>query len=196
MHFVQSSMVINSPFPPKKNRWTLHDYPKVVAIDNDVFAWQHTDEIFAFPELSAGLDTLHPLVKLEVPLIFNAGVMVVQPNMHTFATLVRAAVHFQVPPVFSWEPGAQSFLNYFFADQWLLLPLAYNVWAGSVDVAYLQYRKGKREPAGLKLVHYMDASYSPLPATVDDCAQELALYCKTCCRRAVVWRDAALARVG
>lgn len=56
-------------------------YDKVVALDADITAYANTDDLMAYPELSAVPELLFPIVSKEYLLLFNAGMLVLRPSM-------------------------------------------------------------------------------------------------------------------
>lgn len=61
--------------------WSLVQYDKAVALDADITAYANTDDLMAYPELSAVPELLYPIVSKEHLLLFNAGMLVLKPSM-------------------------------------------------------------------------------------------------------------------
>ncbi len=56
-------------------------YDKMVAMDADIMAYANADDILSYPELSAVPELLYPIISKEYLILFNAGLLVLQPNM-------------------------------------------------------------------------------------------------------------------
>lgn len=61
--------------------WSMTEYDKVVSLDADITAYANADDLLAYPELSAVPELLFPIVAKEHLLLFNAGMLVLQPSM-------------------------------------------------------------------------------------------------------------------
>ncbi|GMP40335.1 hypothetical protein CsSME_00010817 [Camellia sinensis var. sinensis] len=80
--------------------WELTNYDKVIFIDADLIVLKNMDGFFVYPQLSAiGNDKI----------LFNSGVMLVEPSKCTFETLMEKRYR-----VASYNGGDQGFLNEMF----------------------------------------------------------------------------------
>ncbi|KAI3869963.1 hypothetical protein MKX03_006425 [Papaver bracteatum] len=81
----------------KLRLWQLTEYDKVMFIDSDLVVLKNIDEFFEYPQLSAvGNDKV----------IFNSGVMLVEPSDCTFESLMKKRYTLK-----SYNGGDQGFLN-------------------------------------------------------------------------------------
>ena len=114
----QSALVMNKPCRYSKlHLWNMTEFSKLVYLDADVMVLNSIDELFQQPELSAVPDLAG---------VFNAGVMVAEPNAATFTDMVQ---HYPIAP--SYNHGDQGFLNWYFgehlANKVHALPAEFNV---------------------------------------------------------------------
>ncbi len=88
-------------------------------------------ENYNSPFAAATNGTEQPLDESEKPapgslassaMIFNSGMMLLQPSMDTYERLLEA-----LPLLPSYNGGDQGFLNIFFQEQWMILPPELNV---------------------------------------------------------------------
>ncbi|KAL0344858.1 UNVERIFIED_CONTAM: putative UDP-glucuronate:xylan alpha-glucuronosyltransferase 4 [Sesamum radiatum] len=91
--------------------WQLREYDKVMFIDSDLIVTRNLDDFFIYPQLSAVGNDKH---------IFNSGLMLVEPSMCTFKTLMKKRF-----VVGSYNGGDQGFLNEVF-PWWHRLPAKLN----------------------------------------------------------------------
>ncbi|KAG6386242.1 hypothetical protein SASPL_155134 [Salvia splendens] len=91
----------------KLRLWELAEYDKVMFIDSDFIVTRSLDEFFAHPGVSAKGDNINR---------FNSGLMVLEPSMCTFRTLMKRRWL-----VRSYNGGDQGFLNEMF-PWWHRLP--------------------------------------------------------------------------
>ncbi|KAL7003073.1 hypothetical protein U1Q18_004231 [Sarracenia purpurea var. burkii] len=80
--------------------WQLTEYDKIICIDSDLVVLENIDDFFVYPQLSA---------VGEADLVFNSGVMLVEPSECTFKTLMEKM--FEVE---SYDATDQGFLNEMF----------------------------------------------------------------------------------
>ncbi|XP_057502349.1 putative UDP-glucuronate:xylan alpha-glucuronosyltransferase 4 [Actinidia eriantha] len=80
--------------------WQLTEYDKIICIDSDLIVLQNMDEFFVYPQLSA---------VGEKSLVFNSGVMLVEPSKCMFETLME-----KMDKVASYDATDQGFLNEMF----------------------------------------------------------------------------------
>lgn len=124
--------------------WQLTDYAKVVFVDADVVVLRNIDLLFHFPEMSAtGNDGV----------IFNSGVMVIEPSNATFAMLMEKRRE-----IVSYNGGDQGFLNEVFV-WWHRLPrrvnFLKNFWSNTSAEAHLKNRLFGADPPELYAIHYL-----------------------------------------
>jgi len=91
--------------------WQLTEYDKVIFIDADLLVLKNIDKFFVHPQLSAA-----PNDKM----IFNSGVMVIEPSMCMFKELMEKSFKLG-----SYNGGDQGFLNEVFT-WWHRLPTKLN----------------------------------------------------------------------
>ncbi|KAF2307227.1 hypothetical protein GH714_025590 [Hevea brasiliensis] len=91
--------------------WQLIDYDKVIFIDADVIVLKNLDKFFLYPQLSASAND---------KVLFNSGIMVVEPSMCTFEDLMS-----KTTKLASYNGGDQGFLNEGFT-WWHRLPSKLN----------------------------------------------------------------------
>ncbi|KAL3623457.1 hypothetical protein CASFOL_032273 [Castilleja foliolosa] len=91
--------------------WQLIEYDKLMFIDSDLIVTRNVEEFFVHPQISAAGNDRH---------IFNSGLMLVEPSMCTFETLMKK--RFSVE---SYNGGDQGFLNEMF-PWWHRLPAKLN----------------------------------------------------------------------
>ncbi|XP_077218958.1 putative UDP-glucuronate:xylan alpha-glucuronosyltransferase 5 [Tasmannia lanceolata] len=92
--------------------WQLKDYDKIIFIDSDFIVLENLDRLFVLPQLSA--------VRND-EMIFNSGIMVVEPSVCTFKMLMDKR-----KKLFSSNGGDQGFINEVFT-WWHRLPTRFNV---------------------------------------------------------------------
>ncbi|KAL6514300.1 hypothetical protein OROHE_019042 [Orobanche hederae] len=91
--------------------WQLTEYDKVMFIDSDLIVTRNVDGFFIYPQISAVGNNKH---------IFNSGLMLVEPSVCTFETLMRKRF-----TVASYNGGDQGFLNEMF-PWWHRIPAKLN----------------------------------------------------------------------
>lgn len=91
----------------KLRLWQLTEYNKVMFIDSDLIVTRNLDHFFIYPQISAVANDGH---------IFNSGLMLVEPSVCTFRTLMQKRWL-----VRSYNGGDQGFLNEMF-PWWHRLP--------------------------------------------------------------------------
>ncbi|XP_074558512.1 UDP-glucuronate:xylan alpha-glucuronosyltransferase 2-like [Curcuma longa] len=129
----------------KLRLWQLTEYRKVVFVDADVLVLRNLDLLFRFPQVSAaGNDGV----------IFNSGVMVIEPSACTFAALMAARAD-----VVSYNGGDQGFLNEAFV-WWHRLPrrvnFLKNIWSNTTAEARAKNRlMGAGAGGELYAIHYL-----------------------------------------
>uniref|UniRef100_H2ZQR1 glycogenin glucosyltransferase n=1 Tax=Ciona savignyi TaxID=51511 RepID=H2ZQR1_CIOSA len=84
--------------------WSLTQYSKCVFLDADTLLLTNVDELFERNELSAAPDS-------GWPDMFNSGVFVFKPSMHTFQELIQLADNQG-----SFDGGDQGLLNTYFSE--------------------------------------------------------------------------------
>ncbi|KAL1541441.1 putative UDP-glucuronate:xylan alpha-glucuronosyltransferase 4 isoform X1 [Salvia divinorum] len=95
----------------KLRLWQLLDYDKVMFIDADLIVTRSLDHFFTYPQISAAPNNKE---------IFNSGLMLLEPSLCTFRTLMRRRWL-----VRSYNGGDQGFLNEMF-PWWHRLPKRIN----------------------------------------------------------------------
>ncbi|WOL02791.1 hypothetical protein Cni_G11510 [Canna indica] len=128
----------------KLRLWQLTDYRKVVFIDADILVLRSLDLLFRFPQVSAaGNDGV----------IFNSGVMVIEPSDCTFAALMARR-----GDVVSYNGGDQGFLNDVFV-WWHRLPrrvnFLKNFWSNTTAEASMKNHLLGADPPELYSIHYL-----------------------------------------
>ncbi|PSS10142.1 UDP-glucuronate:xylan alpha-glucuronosyltransferase [Actinidia chinensis var. chinensis] len=116
--------------------WELTEYDKVIFIDSDLIVLKNMDRFFFYPQLSAaGNDKV----------LFNSGVMMVEPSKCTFETLMEKRYE-----VSSYNGGDQGFLNEMFT-WWHRWPSKLN----HLKIFTKEHNKGHRMPKDLYTIHYL-----------------------------------------
>ncbi|URE09433.1 Glycosyl transferase family 8 [Musa troglodytarum] len=128
----------------KLRLWQLTDYHRVVFIDADILVLRNLDLLFRFPQISAtGNDGV----------IFNSGVMVIEPSHCTFKALMARR-----EDVISYNGGDQGFLNEAFV-WWHRLPrrvnFLKNFWSNTTAEASMKNRLLAADPPELYAIHYL-----------------------------------------
>ncbi|URD85768.1 Glycosyl transferase family 8 [Musa troglodytarum] len=128
----------------KLRLWQLTDYHEVVFIDADVLVLRNLDLLFHFPQISAtGNDGV----------IFNSGVMVIEPSNCTFNALMALR-----EDVVSYNGGDQGFLNEVFV-WWHRLPrrvnFLKNFWSNTTAEASMKNHLFAADPPQLYSIHYL-----------------------------------------
>ncbi|XP_042390336.1 UDP-glucuronate:xylan alpha-glucuronosyltransferase 2-like isoform X1 [Zingiber officinale] len=128
----------------KLRLWQLTDYHKLVFIDADILVLRNLDPLFHFPQISAaGNDGV----------IFNSGVMVIEPSNCTFRALMARRAD-----VVSYNGGDQGFLNEVFV-WWHRLPrrvnFLKNIWSNTTAEASVKNRLFAADPPELYAIHYL-----------------------------------------
>ncbi|PKA63787.1 UDP-glucuronate:xylan alpha-glucuronosyltransferase 2 [Apostasia shenzhenica] len=124
--------------------WQLTAYNKIVFIDADIVVLRNLDLLFSFPQISAaGNDGV----------IFNSGVMVLEPSLCTFKALMKRRKE-----IVSYNGGDQGFLNEIFV-WWHRLPrrinFLKNFWSNkSAEIAMKNHLFGT-DPPELYSIHYL-----------------------------------------
>ncbi|XP_072976892.1 UDP-glucuronate:xylan alpha-glucuronosyltransferase 2 [Typha angustifolia] len=124
--------------------WQLTDYDKVVFVDADILVLRNLDILFRFPQISAtGNDGV----------IFNSGVMVIEPSNCTFHALMMRR-----RDIVSYNGGDQGFLNEVFV-WWHRLPRRVNYlknfWANTTAERSLKDHLYGADPPKVYAVHYL-----------------------------------------
>ena len=110
---------------------------------------KNIDQLFSYPALSASLDIFYALN--SHPSVFNAGMMVLEPNMNDFNGLIKyAASH----DIWKNEYGA---LNEYFARCWNLLPLTYNMPALFSTEVFASKQRGS-DLKNVHIIHFVGKS--------------------------------------
>ncbi|RRT39043.1 hypothetical protein B296_00049971 [Ensete ventricosum] len=128
----------------KLRLWQLTEYHKVVFIDADILVLRSLDILFRFPQISAtGNDGV----------IFNSGVMVIEPSNCTFKALMALR-----EDVVSYNGGDQGFLNEVFV-WWHRLPrrvnFLKNFWSNTTAEASMKNHLFAADPPKLYSIHYL-----------------------------------------
>ncbi|CAL9202975.1 unnamed protein product [Musa hybrid cultivar] len=128
----------------KLRLWQVTDYHVVVFIDADVLVLRNLDLLFHFPQISAtGNDGV----------IFNSGVMVIEPSNCTFNALMALR-----EDVVSYNGGDQGFLNEVFV-WWHRLPrrvnFLKNFWSNTTAEASMKNHLFAADPPELYSIHYL-----------------------------------------
>lgn len=109
----------------KLNLWaiqrTLPDLQAVVYLDSDTLVRRNFDELFRLPYAFAATPDVY-LDARGFTTSFNAGVLLIRPDVALHAQLLAAVPRARYPR----EMAEQAFLNQFFATDVLRLPYAYN----------------------------------------------------------------------
>ncbi|KAF5505120.1 Glycogenin-1 [Colletotrichum siamense] len=91
----------------KVQLWSLTQFTRVLYLDADTLVMSNLDHLFSLP-----LDIPFAAApEIGFPDCFNSGVMLLRPDMATFAELTAFATH-----VDSFDGGDQGLLNVFFGD--------------------------------------------------------------------------------
>ncbi|ONK64360.1 uncharacterized protein A4U43_C07F25000 [Asparagus officinalis] len=123
----------------KLRLWLHTYYRKLIFIDSDILVLKNLDLLFTFPQLSAvGNDGV----------IFNSGIMVIEPSKCTFKTLMR-----RQKEIVSYNGGDQGYLNEVFV-WWHRLPrrvnFLKNFWSNKTEEAMF-----RSDPPMLYSIHYL-----------------------------------------
>jgi glycogenin glucosyltransferase len=117
-------------------------------LDADTIVVQNVDELFDRPAIAAAPDFF-------LPDRFSSGVMVLEPNRDTFATMVQELSRFE-----SCDGGDQGFLNNFFAG-WYAKPVEHRLPIG-YNMAHFIYQFMHAHPSAwdklqgeVKIIHYL-----------------------------------------
>ncbi|CAO2817821.1 unnamed protein product [Amaranthus hypochondriacus] len=124
--------------------WQLTDYDKLVFIDSDIIVLRNLDLLFHFPQITAtGNDGS----------IFNSGIMVIEPSICTFRTLMGLRKE-----ITSYNGGDQGFLNEVFV-WWHRLPRRVNFLKNFWSNTTLEINKKNNlfgsDPPKLYSIHYL-----------------------------------------
>nr|CAD1838074.1 unnamed protein product [Ananas comosus var. bracteatus] len=123
--------------------WQLTEYDKIVFIDTDILILRSLDHLFRLPQISAVHDS---------GVLFNSGVMVIEPSNCTFGALVA-----HVEDTVSYNGGDQGFLNEMFA-WWHRLPKRLNffkmAWHSTAEKRERLDRLFAADPPELHGIHY------------------------------------------
>lgn len=86
--YCSTGMLVHTMQPHHLGTWTKllawsmsGAYDKVVAMDADIMAYANADDLLSYPELAAVPELLYPIISKEYLILFNAGLLVLQPNM-------------------------------------------------------------------------------------------------------------------
>lgn len=128
----------------KLRLWQLTDYHKLIFIDADIIVLRNLDILFSFPQITAvGNDGV----------IFNSGIMVIEPSNCTFKTLMKRRYD-----VISYNGGDQGFLNEVFV-WWHRLPrrvnFLKNFWSNETAEAVVKNSLFGADPPQLYAIHYL-----------------------------------------
>ncbi|KAJ6807050.1 UDP-glucuronate:xylan alpha-glucuronosyltransferase 2-like [Iris pallida] len=128
----------------KLRLWQLTDYHKLIFIDADIIVLRNLDILFSFPQITAvGNDGV----------IFNSGIMVIEPSNCTFKTLMKRRYD-----VISYNGGDQGFLNEVFV-WWHRLPrrvnFLKNFWSNDTAEAVVKNSLFGADPPQLYAIHYL-----------------------------------------
>ncbi|PSS24925.1 UDP-glucuronate:xylan alpha-glucuronosyltransferase [Actinidia chinensis var. chinensis] len=111
--------------------WELTEYDKVIFIDSDLIVLKNMDRFFAYPQLSAVGNN---------KVLFNSGVMLVEPSKCTFETLMEKRNE-----IVSYNGGDQGFLNEMFP--W------WHRWPSKLN--HLKIFEQHHIPKDLYAIHYL-----------------------------------------
>ena len=144
---------IRSPFAAKGtyNEWNysklrvfqLTHYDKIIFIDSDLVVLNNMDRLFVYPPLSAAAND---------KFIFNSGVMVIEPSLCLFETLMRQSFQLE-----SYNGGDQGFLNEAFT-WWHRLPKRVNylkIFRSAKYEGDADYEEGRRVFEEVDAIHYL-----------------------------------------
>lgn len=98
--------------------WRLQQFRRIVFVDADVVALRAPDELFTLPIPDRGIAAAPDI---GWPDIFNTGVIVLQPDMGTYYSLLALAQR-----GISFDGADQGLLNMHFRE-WKRLSFTYNV---------------------------------------------------------------------
>jgi len=124
--------------------WQLTYYHKVIFIDSDIIVLRNLDLLFRFPQISAvGNDGV----------IFNSGIMVIEPSNCTFKTLMKRR-----KDIISYNGGDQGYLNEVFV-WWHRLPrrvnFLKNFWSNKTAEIVRKNALFGSDPPKLYAIHYL-----------------------------------------
>ncbi|XP_020104236.1 UDP-glucuronate:xylan alpha-glucuronosyltransferase 2-like [Ananas comosus] len=123
--------------------WQLTEYDKIVFVDTDILILRSLDHLFRLPQISAVHDS---------GVLFNSGVMVIEPSNCTFNALVAHR-----DDIISYNGGDQGFLNEMFA-WWHRLPKRLNhfkmAWKNATEEREWMGRLFAAETPELHGIHY------------------------------------------
>lgn len=111
----------------KLRLWSLVEYETIVYLDADMLVLRNIAELFALPRFAAAGDVwLNPGRDCGVGLArtFNAGAMVIKPNLAEYARLLAS---YGNTSLYDVRMAEQGFLNYFYNTSVIKLPLAFNM---------------------------------------------------------------------
>jgi len=106
--------------------WQMEQYSKLVYMDSDMFVLKNVDHLFDLPfSFAVAADTDRQCHNCG-PLGFNqAGLLVFQPCAQVFDHMV-SMLNKNETLQFRWADAEQGFLNFYFKNNRVLLPPAYN----------------------------------------------------------------------
>lgn len=133
--------------------FTLTEFEKIVYLDADTCVFQNIDDMFNWPHMSGVEDGRNLLFQLGEGEYFNAGVLVIEPNMELFYKLCDFVL--TLPTIEGWGWNDQNILRRYYRD-WpsrreLHLDWNYNVFIPFLD-KYPIYPEFIREE--VKIAHY------------------------------------------
>lgn len=107
----------------KLNLWNFTEWDSILYMDSDTLVKESICGVFELTEVPGpwGLLAVKDPSK-DVAMPFNAGVMGIKPDALVFADMLEKGPKIDYKPVYA----EQSFLNAYFKDNYLGLPLTYN----------------------------------------------------------------------
>jgi lipopolysaccharide biosynthesis glycosyltransferase len=116
----------------KLHLWDLEmEYDKVIYLDSDTLVVKNIDHLFELKEKFAACPAYAQSINSRTRKVesagyskqyFNAGFLVLEPNINTFGELWSSKDHF----INSQDPSDQGLLNIHFEGKWHRLPPIYN----------------------------------------------------------------------
>jgi lipopolysaccharide biosynthesis glycosyltransferase len=141
----------------KLHLWEVEsEYDKVIYLDSDMLVVRNIDHLFdlkttfaACPAYVQSLDlkTRRVLSAGYSDRLFNAGFLVIEPNISTFGWLWAGKDSF----INREDPSDQGWLNQYFAEKWHRLPSCYNATRRVFMAAPDEWRSLEKD---LAVIHY------------------------------------------
>lgn len=138
----------------KLNMWSFTEYDTVIFLDGDIYVKESIDELMYVPhDFSACSTTTVVFDPIHGEMIragwnrnhFNAGLLVIKPNMDTYHDLLSKK-DTMVP---ADDPSDEGFLNVYYKNRWNRLPPNYNV-----GRMVFQYMPHVIDDINVKMIHY------------------------------------------